>query len=241
MFTKFTLDLVHPIYNPKPGWSSDFLFYFEQFEKPIKEKYEIQVYLVNDGSTQGIVEEEVRNLQDRIANFHFLSLERNLGKGAALREGMKLCNSELIIYTDFDFPYLMQNMWHMLEKLSNGSNDIVVGVRDEQYYDQLPLRRMVFSLSLKILNYVFFPKLKVKDTQSGLKGFNQKGKELFLKTKIAAFLFDMEFLVMASKDPTIRIDWIYLHAREGIVFSGMKFKTICIEMVNFLNIWFKRV
>jgi hypothetical protein len=89
------------------------------------------------------------------------------------------------------------------------------------------------------MNYLFFPQLKVKDTQSGLKGFNQKGKEVFLKTRIPAFLFDMEFLVLASKRADIRIQWIYVQARQGIVFSTMRAKTILIELFNFVSILFR--
>ncbi|MEY2793311.1 MAG: hypothetical protein RJA76_1303, partial [Bacteroidota bacterium] len=77
-------------------------------------------------------------------------------------------------------------------------------------------------------------------TQSGLKGFNQQGKEIFLQTKIAAFLFDMEFLVLASKNNQIKVDWIYLHVRDGVQFSGMKLKTIVTELLNFMTIWFQK-
>jgi hypothetical protein len=90
------------------------------------------------------------------------------------------------------------------------------------------------------MNYLFFPRLKVKDTQSGLKGFNQKGKEIFLKTKIPAFLFDMEFLVLASNAKNIRISWIYVELREGIHFSSMRLKTILTELANFGLILLRR-
>jgi hypothetical protein len=145
-----------------------------------------------------------------------------------------------VIYTDADYPYIIANAVEMFRLLSTNAADIVVGVRDEQYYDQLPIGRKIFSLSLKLMNYLFFPQLKVKDTQSGLKGFNQKGKEIFLKTRIPAFLFDMEFLVLASQNPEIRIQWIYVKAREGIVFSTMRAKTIMTELLNFASILFRR-
>jgi len=61
-----------------------------------------------------------------------------------------------------------------------------------------------------------------------------------LKTQISAFLFDMEFWGLASKNPTIRIHWIYVQAREGIVFSTMRAKTIMTELVNFASILFSR-
>ena len=66
-----------------------------------------------------------------------------------------------------------------------------------------------------------------------------EGKEIFLKTRIPAFLFDMEFLVLASKRSDIRIQWIYVQAREGIVFSTMRAKTILTELINFTKILFR--
>lgn len=196
------------------------------------------MYLVNDGSKSGISPADIRLLSEKMNGFTYIDSEVNQGKGGALRDAVRLTTGKWVIYTDADYPYLIENAVEMYRLLSSDAADIVVGVRDEQYYDQLPLRRKVFSLSLKLMNYLFFPQLKVKDTQSGLKGFNQKGKEVFLKTQISAFLFDMEFLVLASKNPTIRIQWIYVQAREGIVFSTMRARTILTELVNFTSILF---
>jgi glycosyltransferase involved in cell wall biosynthesis len=194
---------------------------------------------VNDGSKTGIRPEDIALLAREINSFTYIDSPVNQGKGGALRDAVRQTTGKWVIYTDADYPYLIQNAVDMFRLLSSDAADIVVGVRDEQYYDQLPLGRKIFSLSLKVMNYLFFPQLKVKDTQSGLKGFNQKGKELFLKTRIPAFLFDMEFLVLASKNPDIRIQWIYVQARKGIVFSTMRAKTILTELVNFTTILFR--
>jgi glycosyltransferase involved in cell wall biosynthesis len=197
------------------------------------------MYLVNDGSKSGISPEDIRLLSDKIAGFTYIDSTVNQGKGGALRDAVRQTTGKWVIYTDADYPYLISNAVEMFRLLSTDSADVVVGVRDEQYYDQLPLGRKIFSLSLKVMNYLFFPQLKVKDTQSGLKGFNQKGKEVFLKTRIPAFLFDMEFLVLSSKRSDIRIQWIYVQAREGIVFSTMRAKTILTELYNFISILFR--
>jgi len=195
---------------------------------------------VNDGSKSGIRAQDIDLLKAAIAGFTYIDSPINQGKGGALRDAVRQTTGKWVIYTDADYPYLINNAVEMFRLLSTDAADVVVGVRDEQYYDQLPLGRKIFSLSLKLMNYVFFPQLKVKDTQSGLKGFNQKGKEIFLKTRIPAFLFDMEFLVLASKRSDIRIEWIYVQAREGIVFSTMRAKTILTELANFASILFSR-
>lgn len=195
---------------------------------------------MNDGSKSGIRAQDIDLLKAAIPGFTYIDSQINQGKGGALRDAVRQTTGKWVIYTDADYPYLIDNAVEMFRLLSTDAADVVVGVRDEQYYDQLPLGRKIFSLSLKLMNYVFFPQLKVKDTQSGLKGFNQKGKEIFLKTRIPAFLFDMEFLVLASKRSDIRIEWIYVQAREGIVFSTMRAKTILTELANFASILFSR-
>lgn len=197
------------------------------------------MYLVNDGSKSGIRAADIELLKASVLGFTYIDSPVNQGKGGALRDAVRQTTGKWVIYTDADYPYLIANAVEMFRLLSSDAADVVVGVRDEQYYDQLPIGRKIFSLSLKVMNYLFFPQLKVKDTQSGLKGFNQKGKEVFLKTRIPAFLFDMEFLVLASKRPDIRIQWIYVQAREGIVFSTMRAKTILTELYNFISILFR--
>jgi glycosyltransferase involved in cell wall biosynthesis len=216
------------------------LHYYSLFKEAIPAETTIHTYLVNDGSKSGIRQKDIQLLEREIGGFTYIDSEVNQGKGGALRDAVRQTTGKWVIYTDADYPYIMANAVEMFRLLSTDAADVVVGVRDEQYYDQLPLGRKIFSLSLKVMNYLFFPQLKVKDTQSGLKGFNQKGKEVFLKTRIPAFLFDMEFLVLASKRSDVRIQWIYVQAREGIVFSTMRAKTILTELVNFASILFNR-
>ena len=218
----------------------ELLHYYSLFKEAIPAETTIHTYLVNDGSKSGIRQEDIQLLEREIGGFTYIDSEVNQGKGGALRDAVRQTTGKWVIYTDADYPYIMANAVEMFRLLSTDAADVVVGVRDEQYYDQLPLGRKIFSLSLKVMNYLFFPQLKVKDTQSGLKGFNQKGKEVFLKTRIPAFLFDMEFLVLASKRSDVRIQWIYVQAREGIVFSTMRAKTILTELVNFASILFNR-
>ena len=215
------------------------MHYYTLFKGAIPAETSIHTYLVNDGSKSGIRQEDIQLLTEKIGGFTYIDSPVNQGKGGALRDAVRQTTGKWVIYTDADYPYLIANAVEMFRLLSSDTADVVVGVRDEQYYDQLPLGRKIFSLSLKVMNYLFFPQLKVKDTQSGLKGFNQKGKEVFLKTRIPAFLFDMEFLVFASKRPDIRIQWIYVQAREGIVFSTMRAKTILTELYNFISILFR--
>ncbi|MFC0185351.1 Glycosyl transferase family 2 [Pseudarcicella hirudinis] len=234
-----SLDIVHPCYNPHADWEKELLLYYNQFMSRIPRDVKTSVYVVNDGSQRGLEQSAIDFLYTNIPNFTFVSYEKNQGKGYALRKAVSETKADLVIYTDADYPYRMENAWEMFELLSKGNYDIVVGVRDNHYYEQLPFMRKVFSLSLKYMNYIFFPKLIVKDTQSGLKGFNRNGKVVFLKTTINAFLFDMEFLVLASRRKDLKIASIPVQVRDGISFSRMSWKTIKAELLNFSQIFSK--
>ena len=75
--------------------------------------------------------------------------------------------------------------------------DVAVGVREEAYYAQIPpARRWVSRLLRRLIRHVL--RLPVDDTQCGLKGFNETGRHLFLRTT-KRYLFDLEMLFMAAR------------------------------------------
>ncbi|MEG1635697.1 MAG: glycosyltransferase family 2 protein, partial [Rikenellaceae bacterium] len=81
--------------------------------------------------------------------------------------------------------------------------------------------------------------LKYSDTQGGLKGMSRKGCDLMLTTKVNRFLFDTEFVVMASRRRDISITEISANLRDGIILPNMSFKVVRREFMNFLRIMFK--
>ena len=233
---KSTLSIIHPCYNPHPGWEEELVRFHKILLSKIPDNFSTNLVLVDDGSRSGIGKEQLDFIKMEFPDFQYIKNPKNVGKGFALRTAMKQNLSNLIIYTDYDYPYEMKNVWSMFALLNNEKHDIVIGVRDNQYYKKLPFLRKFFSISLRLMNHLFFSSMFVKDTQSGLKGFNQKGKEVFLETKINSFLFDTEFIYLASKRKDIRMAKITLHLRDGIVFSTIKFKVIKQELLNFIKL-----
>jgi transketolase N-terminal domain/subunit len=77
--------------------------------------------------------------------------------------------------------------------------------------------------------------MSLGDAQSGLKGFNKKGKNLFLQTSINRFLVDTEFLVLANKQK-LDIAVLELNLKNGIKFSSMGWKVLIAEGKNFYKI-----
>ena len=131
----------------------------------------------------------------------------------------------------------MNSFLAVYESLKNGS-DVAIGVRDENYYDNVPKVRILISKTLKWLIRNFL-RLPVSDTQCGLKGFNQNGKAIFLKTTIDRYLFDLEFVFITAKVKTLSLIPVIVELRPGIIFSNMNFKILAQEGRSFFKIFVK--
>jgi len=84
-----SLDLVHPCYNPHLHWAKDLVYYYGLFVNLLPKDLPITVYVVNDGSSQGINEQDILYLKAQIPHFTYIDLPKNLGKGGALREAIR--------------------------------------------------------------------------------------------------------------------------------------------------------
>lgn len=227
------LDIIQPFYNPRDGWAERYIGRFAELKR-IFNDIDLQVIMVNDGSIKGFDENTELFFRRHIPSLKIISYPVNKGKGYAVREGVKHADAPYILYTDYDFPYDMSCLREAYDKLLQG-NDIVVGIRHEDYYHQLSLKRKLVSKACNILNRTFL-KIPHTDTQSGLKAFNPNGKRLMLNTIIDRFLFDTEFVCMAYQDRGIRVSTIDIKLRPGVKFTGMSFKTILHETKNFISV-----
>jgi len=232
-----SLDLVLPCYNPIPGWEDTII----QSYKILKDRIQgtdISFYIVNDGSSRAIGDVQLAKLKSAIPSFHYLAYPVNKGKGYALRYGVKETRNEICIYTDIDFPFTEESLLSVYFSLCKEEADIVVGNRDKAYYEKVPRVRIIIS---KILRFFirFFLGMKISDTQCGLKGFNEKGKQLFLRTTIDRYLFDLEFVHLASNTKNIRIIPMPVKLKDGVVFSRMNMKVLMTEASGFIKILLK--
>lgn len=232
-----SLDLILPCYNPIPGWEDTIIRSYKIIVEKIPE-VNVSLYLVNDGSSKPIQSQSLDKLKASIPSFHYLSYPVNQGKGYALRYGVKECKNELCIYTDIDFPFTEESLLTIYYSLCNEEADIVVGNRDKTYYKKVPGIRIVISKVLRFFIRVFLG-MKISDTQCGLKGYNEKGKKLFLATTINRYLFDLEFVHMASNTKNISIIPVLVKLKEGIVFSRMNMKVLMTEASGFAKILVK--
>ncbi len=217
-------------------WQQNIIRNFEAIKNVIEN---FELIIVNDGSWRNFDEQEVKLFFSKFPAIKIISYSQNGGKGYALREGVKQAQGDLIIYTDIDFPYTHASFRKIYNSLRDENVDVVIGVRGEEYYTHLSRSRVRIS---KLLRWFIkkFLRIPTEDTQCGLKGMNQKGKEVFLQTTIDRYLFDLEFIFFSARQK-LTIKTIEVELKPEIQLSKMNWKILLQEFGNFLKIFVKSV
>ncbi len=225
----YTLAIILPSYNPPKGWIERIIAEFNWIVAELPNE-KIALYIVNDGSAENIAETTFSN-----NDIFILNRNQNRGKGFTLREGVSMAEVDKIIYTDIDFPYDRASFLAVYKALENA--DLAIGVRSEDYYHHMPKIRVWVSKSFRFL-IRFMLNIPTDDTQCGLKGFNSRGKAVFLSTTIDRYLFDLEFVFLAAKKK-LSIVKVPVSLREGVVLSKLNMRILGTEALNFLGLFVK--
>lgn len=224
------LNIIIPVYNPSAGWEDQFTNSLINLKKELEET-DLKVILVDDGSTNGVT---LNGIRDRFKYLKFCSYPTNMGKGYAVRYGVNISEADYYIYTDFDFPFGYQIISQTYRMLKSSKTNIVIGTRDASYFRMVPKRRKVYSFLLKELNY-FITGFKIKDTQAGLKGLDNYAKKVLIGTKTNTFLFELEFL-KNSLNQGLAYKTISVSCRSGLHFTNFRLKVLLKEIFSFLKI-----
>lgn len=160
---------------------------------------EFEIIFVDDGSTDGTY-----HILSKIASpaISVLSLERNTGKGAAVKAGAKESRGDLIIFTDADLPYGLEAIKRFVEQFRDGC-EVILGSR-RIVKGRVPatpyviIRRGLSVIFLMLANLLLIK--KVADAQCGMKGFTRNSAlDLFGRLRIDGFAFDVELIYLAQK------------------------------------------
>mgnify|MGYP002596073055 FL=1 len=190
------IDIILPCYNPPPGWEQKVIGKFKEIQS-LFSPIDFHLLIVSDGSRRGYEPETVAALDQGIPGIQIIDYRPNRGKGYALRKAVQQTRSEYIIYTDYDFPYTDDSFKEVINSLLKGA-DIVVATRDRNYQKNLPPFRRFLSESSHLCNAIFL-RLKIRDTQGGLKGFNQTGKTVFYQQKLTVSCSIPNLYIMGNR------------------------------------------
>lgn len=235
MQSKNKLTIILPLYNPHMGWENELIHSLNQLQEKFS-GVEYCVTMVNDGSSNDIGLFVNNNILPLYKNLNYLTYSENQGKGFAIRYGLEHSLSDYYIYTDFDFPFGFDSLLQTYNKLAGGDTNLVIGTRDYSYYKALPYKRAALSFSLTMVNF-FITRFRVKDTQAGLKGLDNKARDIFLTTKTNSFVFELEF-ILKCLNSNLKHSFVHVVPNSDIRFSNFNSKTVNRELKSYFKIIF---
>src|ERR1700756_3988550 len=115
------LSVVMPVYNEKATLRL-------VVERVLSVGLDIELLCVDDGSRDGS-REILTELQTRWPQIRVFFQPHNMGKGAALRRGIREATGDYVIIQDADLEYDPNDYARMLEPLEGGQADVVYGSR----------------------------------------------------------------------------------------------------------------
>jgi len=196
----------------------------------------IQIYFVDDGSTDG-TEEILMSRYQNSPNVKMIGYDKNLGKAHAVKYGFTQVlkqskDCKLIIgFIDFDSSIdpkeLIVIIRNFQVQVEIGAANSVWAVRKKKKEN-----RVVRKLSRHIIGRIIHQILKLKirdipcDTQCGLKLFDRKSADIFTKIQFQTrWLFEIEFLkyINSNSIPLVITEYELNYWRE---ISGSKVTTI---------------
>ncbi|HXD87291.1 MAG TPA: glycosyltransferase family 2 protein [Urbifossiella sp.] len=146
----FLLSVVIPVFN-EVRWLAELVRRVQAVPIPK------ELILVNDCSTDG-TSAILKKLEEQYDNVRVFNQPKNMGKGAALREGFKHCTGDVVIVQDADWEYDPAEFPKLIQPIVEKRADVVIGSRfiGEQhrvlYYWHSVANRVLTTLSNMFTN-----------------------------------------------------------------------------------------
>jgi len=203
------LSIVIPAYNEEARLGKT-LRAIEAYLNGRQRPYEI--ILVDDGSSDRTAE-VARGFVPTVGSMRVIENQRNLGKGAAVRQGIAAARGDLILFSDADLSTPIQELAQLEKAVQAGADAAIAsrGISGARVPTRPPFYRelmgKIFNLLVRIITLP-----GIYDTQCGFKLFRRPmAQSVFQKLTITGFGFDVEALYLVRQSggriAEIPVEW----------------------------------
>ena len=194
------LSVIIPAYNEQETISNTLLDVDRYLSK---QNYESEIIVVSDGSKDATAQ-KAAGMQNLIKRLRVIDNKQNHGKGWVVRQGMLEAKGKHSLFMDADNATTIDHVEKMIP-FFEGGYEVVIGTRDPK--DAAGAKKAVdqpfWKSALGNIGNIAIQTLAIWgiwDTQCGFKAFSEKSaKEIFSRTKIDRWAFDVEALALAKK------------------------------------------
>ena len=192
--TDISISIVIPVYNEEKrieNFLTDVVGYLAN------QTYVYEVVVVDDGSMDATVKLAQKVLDQNISGkFRILKLEKNQGKGAAVKYGMLAAQGEYVFFMDADGSTAIQVIDEFIPAF-RPEIDIYIAVRTKKHF--APFKRVFFGKGyIRLANFLLG--LKLSDYTCGFKCYRREtAQAVFSRQRLKNWSFDAEDIYIARK------------------------------------------
>ena len=226
-----SLSIIFPVFNEELRLKSSFN-HIQNFLRKQK-KFKTEIIFVDDGSkdnSYNLIEKYIKETKrNKKINMKIIKSKNNLGKGHALKIGVKKAKYDWILTTDIDMSVSLFQFLNWIEKrLITKKYLVYFGSRSHE--KSIVKKKFIRDILGNIMRFFVSTVLniKIKDTQCGYKLYKKKiAKTIFSKMKNYGFDHDLELiLILKSKNIEIKelpVKWIHKdNSRLNIFWDPVK-------------------
>lgn len=185
---------------------------------------DLKLVVVDDGSGEAF-RPVFEALDKRVT---LISYPDNKGKGGALKTGIRyimdhMPECERLVTADADGQHRYADIRRVLDKSEEMPGALVLGSR--AFDGDVPLRSR-FGNAMTRQVFAIASGVKVRDTQTGLRGFDRDGMRLFVDVPGDRYEYEINMLLTAARAEMpiyeMTIETVYLNDNESSHFNPLK-------------------
>lgn len=144
---------------------------FETMPRKIPGIDEIEIFIIDDGSTDDTIE-----VAKKLGVKRFLRHTRNQGLSRSFRHGLNYAlelGADIVVNTEGDNQYPQERIPDLIRPILEGNADVVIGDRQTQTVDHFsPTHKWLQKFGTRVLNYA--AGTEVPDAISGFRAYSRK-------------------------------------------------------------------